>query len=90
MLDIFHTNSFKRDLKKAKLQNKNFDKLDAVVEMLSNDPKKIPPKYRNHQLSGRWDDSWELHVQPDWLLVYKLEADCIILERLGSHSELFV
>jgi len=49
----------------------------------------LPPKYRDHRLSGRWRKHRECHITPDWLLIYRIQGDDLILERTGSHSELF-
>ena len=50
----------------------------------------LEPKYRDHQLNGEWEGSRECHIRPDLLLVYTYEGrDWLILERLGSHAELF-
>jgi mRNA interferase YafQ len=62
--------------------------LIRVVEMLENE-ENLPDKYRNHKLKGEFKNRWELHIEPDWLLVYKRGNGEIILERTGSHSDLF-
>jgi mRNA interferase YafQ len=50
---------------------------------------RLEPKYRNHPLVGKYVGRWECHIEPDWLLIYKLEGDQIVFERTGTHSELF-
>lgn len=88
--EIDITNQFKRDLKLARKQGKNEDRLWEVVEMLAND-EELDPKYKDHNLTGDYAGYRECHVLPDWLLVYKKEANVLVLllYRLGSHSELF-
>ena len=61
----------------------------TVVEMLAND-EALPHKYRDHILSGDWENHRECHIKPDWLLIYKKnDVNQLILIRTGSHSELF-
>lgn len=88
--EIDITNQFKKDLKLARKQGKNEDRLWEVVEMLAND-EELDPKYKDHNLTGNYAGYRECHVLPDWLLVYKKEANVLVLllYRLGSHSELF-
>lgn len=63
--------------------------LAKVVSMLERDIP-LPAKYRDHPLHGEWEGSRDCHIRPDLVLVYTLEGeDLLILERLGSHSELF-
>ena len=82
------SNSFKRDIKRVKLQGKNFELLDDVVKMLLEE-KQLLTKYCNHKLTGNYGGYWELHIKPDWLLIYKVVDDRLYLVRTGSHSELF-
>lgn len=88
--EIIYTNQFKRDLKKAKKQNKNLDRLFEVVEKLANG-EILEAKYRDHALIGNYKDSRECHIEPDWLLIYEIKNETIVLmlSRVGSHSELF-
>ncbi len=62
---------------------------DTVKDMIANDIP-LPPKYKDHPLHHNWEGSRECHIKPDFLLVYTLEGeDLLILERLGSHAEFF-
>lgn len=90
MLEIFYTSQFKRDYKKAKKQRRDLDQLKKVIVMLQNQ-KTLPDKYRDHKLTGDYVGFKECHIGPDWLLVYRIDNDRLILTlaRLGSHSELF-
>ena len=90
MYEIKFTNQFKKDIKLAKKQGKNIDKLFAVVEKLANG-EILERKYRDHELTGNYKDCRECHIEPDWLLIYEI-IDCtlvLMLYRAGSHSELF-
>lgn len=90
MLEIFYTNQFKKDFKKAKKQGKNLEKLKEVLVLLQKQ-QTLPPKYKDHALTGNYTGTRECHIEPDWLLIYKIDGDKLILTlaRIGSHSELF-
>lgn len=88
--EIRFTGQFKKDLKLAKKQGKNLDKLFDVVERLANG-EVLEAKYRDHGLSGDYKGCRECHIDPDWLLIYEIFDDVLVLllNRVGSHSELF-
>lgn len=88
--DIQFTTQFKKDLKLAKKQNKDLDKLFSVIEVLARG-ETLPPQYRDHDLSGNYKGTRECHVEPDWLLIYEIQDNVLVLMlyRLGTHSELF-
>lgn len=90
MLEIFYTSQFKKDYKKAKKRRKDLDQLKKVIVMLQNQ-QILPKKYRDHRLTGDYVGFKECHISPDWLLIYRIDNDRLILTlaRLGSHSELF-
>ena len=85
---IIYTSQFKKDYKLAKKQGKDIEKLFKVIDILSNN-KKLDKIYDDHCLNGIFKKHRECHISPDWLLIYKIENDNLILIRLGSHSELF-
>ena len=87
-MNLVRTGQFKKDYKRARKQGKDLGDLRSVVEMLA-ERKPLPAKHRDHNLSGRWNKHRECHITPDWLLIYRIEGDDLILERAGSHSELF-
>lgn len=88
--EISITNQFKKDLKLARKQGKNEDKLWEVVEKLANG-ETLDEKHKDHNLLGKYAEYRECHIYPDWLLVYKQENNILVLllYRLGLHSELF-
>lgn len=88
--EVRFTTQFKKDLKLANKQGKNTDKLFEIVERLANG-EALEAKYRDHELSGSYQGCRECHVEPDWLLVYEIFNDVLVLllNRVGSHSELF-
>ncbi len=87
-MNIHYTSQFKRDYKKLKKQNRALDKLKAVIETLFSD-KALGSEYKDHPLIGGWKGCRDCHIEPDWILIYKIEKNTLILERTGSHSELF-
>ena len=82
--------SFKRDRKLMKKQNKDMNKLNEVMDLLLKE-RPLLPKYENHPLHGNYKDWWECHVEPDWLLIYRInkKSQKVIFYRTGSHSELY-
>lgn len=88
--EVKFTTQFKRDLKLAKRQGKNIDKLFEVINTIAED-KELSPKYRDHNLSGEYAGCRECHVELDWLLIYEVMDNVLVLMlyRAGTHSELF-
>ena len=84
------TSQFKKDLKLAKKQNKDLGKLFEVIDILANG-ETLDAKYKDHSLTGNYRETRECHIEPDWLLIYEIRGDVLVLMhyRLGSHSELF-
>jgi mRNA interferase YafQ len=87
-LNIHYTTQFKKDYKRIKKQNKDLSKLRTVIEKLSSG-KLLEPTYRGHPLSGNWKNHRDCHIEPDWILIYRITAEGLYLERTGSHSDLF-
>ena len=84
------TNQFKKDLKLVKKQNKDLDKLFEVVNILASGGT-LDARYRDHDLSGNYKGTRECHIEPDWLLVYEIRDEVLVLMlyRLGTHSGLY-
>ena len=87
-LDLLTTTAFERDLRRARKQAKDLDKLEVIVDLLQAKAQ-LPARCRPHPLRGRWESYWDCHVEPDWLLLYGTTENELILVRTGSHSELF-
>ena len=88
--EIRFTNQFKKDIKLAQKQGKDIDKLFSVVNILaSGEP--LPAKFRDHDLTGDYKGCRECHIESDWLLIYEKDNGLLVLmlNRVGSHSELF-
>ncbi len=92
LYEIKTTQEFRKQLKKLNKQGKDLDKLKEVILKLGNN-EKLDDKYRNHYLVNNkyYKNCQECHIEPDWLLIYKIENKelIIILLSTGSHSELF-
>ena len=89
-LKIIWTSQFKKDYKKAIRRRKNIKLLDDIIRSLSRG-ETLPPKNKDHALSGDWIGHRECHIQPDWLLVYRIEDNVLVLTlaRTGTHSDIF-
>lgn len=89
-MEIIQKSRFKKDIKKLRSRNKDLSKLKDVLEKLVLG-KELEAKYKPHPLIGNWKPCWDLHIEPDWLLIYYIdhENNQLILYRTGSHSDLF-
>jgi len=88
MLQLSYTKQFQKDLEKNKKRGKNIDKIKLVIENLVSE-RKLDNRLKDHKLVGNYQGRRECHIEPDWLLIYKLTSQEIIFERTGSHSDLF-
>ena len=92
MLKPEFTGQFKKDYKAAVRRGCDPDKLQEVITLLVNE-KPLPPNYKDHRLTDfrRYKSMRECHLEPDWLLIYKVEKELLLLKliRTGTHSELF-
>ena len=88
MVTPVYTRQFEKDLKRMKRQGKKIDKLKLIMRSLvAVEP--IDPIHKDHRLIGNWQGRRECHIEADWLLIYKIDKNQVILERTGSHSDLF-
>ena len=87
-LELRTTTAFERDLRRVNKQHKGLEKLEAVVNLLQ-EQRPLPHRCRPHPLRGSWSGYWDCHIEPDWLLLYKVMNQVLILVRTGSHAELF-
>lgn len=90
MLHIEVTTKFKRDLKLAKRRNKDLSALKEIMNQIVAE-KPLDKKLKDHTLVGNWHGHRECHIEPDWLLIYKLlqTEKVVIFTRTGSHADLF-
>jgi len=83
-----YSSQFKRDVKQAQKRRKDMKKLKDLLGLLI-DGKPLPASYRDHPLKGGWHGFRDAHIEPDWLLIYKVEVNVVRFERTGRHSDLF-
>ncbi|WP_269541919.1 type II toxin-antitoxin system YafQ family toxin [Cerasicoccus fimbriatus] len=87
-MEIYQTSRFKKDVKRQRKRGKDLSKLtDLISKIISGVP--LDPRYREHPLTGNWLGSIDCHIEPDWLLIYRIDGESLFLERTGSHSDLF-
>lgn len=88
--ELKYTRAFRRGYRRAKKRGLDLSLLGEIVEMLRCG-KKLPKKYADHCLSGDFSQCRECHIQPDWLLVYRIDDDILTLTLMdtGTHAELF-
>ena len=87
---VKNTSTFKKDYKRAIKRGLDMDRLHKAVGLLSNG-EALPATMRDHELAGKWIRHRECHLAPDWLLIYTIQNDVLVLEltRTGSHADLF-
>ena len=88
MLTPVWSGRFKRDVRRAQKRGKEMDKLKAVLLLLVEE-KPLPASYRDHPLKGDWHGFRDLHIEPDWLLLDRVEGKELQLARTGTHADLF-
>ncbi len=88
MLTIRRTSQFKRDVKRLLQSGKDIEKLLSIVKELA-EGRKLSPKCYDHPLIGKYKDKRDCHIEPDWILIYAITDDELVLYRTGSHSQLF-
>ncbi|HUZ12312.1 MAG TPA: type II toxin-antitoxin system YafQ family toxin [Caulobacteraceae bacterium] len=88
MLTPVISGRFKKDVKRLEKRKKDMRKLAAALNLLM-EQKPLPDAYDDHPLKGAWSGFRDLHVAPDWLVLYRVEGDELQLARTGTHSDLF-
>lgn len=88
--DLKATTQFKKDYKLAMRRGHNISLLDDIIRKLSRG-ESLPESNHDHPLNGKWAGHRECHIQPDWLLIYHIDKNILVLTltRTGSHSDLF-
>jgi len=84
------TTQFKKDFKQAMKRGLKIKLLKDVIAKLAMG-EALPESNRDHALTGDWKGFRECHILPDWLLIYRIENDVLVLTltRTGTHSDLF-
>jgi mRNA interferase YafQ len=90
MLTLQESTRFRRDLRRMKRRGKDLAPVQDVVRRLVAD-QPLPERHRDHPLVGNWSGYRECHIEPDWLLIYKIdrEEETFTLVRTGTHTDLF-
>lgn len=90
MLTIKYHTLFKKDFKRIKKRGYDISRLEKIVELLANEVP-LPEQFKDHNLSGNYNCFRECHIAPDWLLIYQVNNNelVLVLSRTGSHSDLF-
>ena len=90
MYNLVISSKCKKDLKLAKKQGRDMDRFFSVVDMLVN-KQVLPEEFKDHALIGDYANCRECHINPDWLLIYRIYEEEVVLylARVGSHSDLF-
>lgn len=88
MLKISTTSKFTKDLKLCKKRNYNLKLLYTIVNTLRMS-QQLPPQNKDHDLKGNFAGKRECHIAPEWLLIYRIDNDELMLDRTGTHSDLF-
>lgn len=90
MLTIKYHTMFKKGFKRIKKRGYDISRLEKIVELLANEVP-LPEQFKDHNLSGNYNGFRECHIAPDWLLIYQVNNNelVLVLSRTGSHSDLF-
>ena len=83
-----YTRQFEKDLKRCRRRGKNLEKFKIVARTLIGGHV-LDPIHRDHRLVGNWAGRRDCHIESDWVLLYKIDGNLIIFERMGTHSDLF-
>ena len=83
-----YTGQFKRDVKLAEKRGKDMSKLRTVIESVLAE-EQLPRELGDHPLKGAWQSSRDLHIESDWVLIYRVDGDAVRFERTGTHADLF-
>lgn len=90
MYAVTATSRFKKDVKALQKRGYDMALLTGIIELLARG-EKLPRSYADHGLNGEWSDFRECHIQPDWILIYRIDGKMLVLTltRTGTHSDLF-
>jgi mRNA interferase YafQ len=86
--EVIRSTQFKRDVRLAEKRGKDMAKLRELILLLVEE-NPLPARYKDHALGGEWKHHRDCHIEPDWLLLYKLDGNDLYLVRTGTHADLF-
>ena len=87
MLQPVLTSFFQKDVKRIERRGYDMKKMKEVISLVLLNRR--PQTYRDHPLRGKWKPKWELHIEPDWLLIYQISGEQCFFARTGTHADLF-
>jgi mRNA interferase YafQ len=88
MLTPYYTTRFEKDLKRMIKRGHDPERIKSVIKsLIAENP--LDHRHRDHLLIGNFKDRRECHIEPDWLLIYRIDKPRIIFERTGTHADLF-
>ena len=82
------TKQFEKDVKRCRRRGKNLDKFKLIARTLLSG-EQLDPIHRDHKLTGNFMGRRDCHIESDWILIYKIDTEHLIFERMESHSDLF-
>jgi mRNA interferase YafQ len=85
---IIFTSQFKKDVKLAEKRHKDMTKLLEVFRLLVGD-ETLPARYKDHRLTGNWQFHRDMHIEPDWILLYRIDDEDVVMARTGTHADIF-
>jgi mRNA interferase YafQ len=86
MLEFQYSSIFKKDIKQAVFQGRDIMKIfPPLVALLNGRP--LPERYRDHPLKGKWLGYRDFHIEPDWVVIYKILDGCVYFTRTGTHAD---
>ncbi|KAF0144994.1 MAG: hypothetical protein FD156_1321 [Nitrospirae bacterium] len=90
MLKAKTTKQFEKDFKLIIKQGRDLEKLKTIMKKLTNQ-EPLDMRYKDHKLIGNLEGHRECHIEPNWLLVYRIQQseETIVFVRTGSHSDIF-
>jgi len=88
-MTIRRSNQFKRDVKRLVKVGKDIEKLLKIIGILIDEKQILPAEYKDHPLKGEYKNKRDCHIESDWILIYAITNNELVLYRTGSHSELF-
>lgn len=88
MLTPVESSKFRKDVKRMQKRGKNMGRLKTLLTLLITQ-QPLPGTYQAHPLKGNWLPFWDAHIEPDWLLIYMIQEEELLLARTGTHADLF-
>ncbi len=88
MLSIRYSGRFKRDVRRLEDRGKTMSKLKEAMRLLAQQ-ERLPVAYGDHPLKGDWKGYRDIHIEPDWILIYRIVGNELLLVASGTHADIF-